>query len=94
MKKIKTTKYRIEIDFLETAMCQTLDIPKKEYNRQLAFMRQQVRDTADYECPVTEVDVRSYDHEHMTETVHRFNSGCCSTCLIVLKCKEGYCFAK
>ena len=91
---MKTAKYRIEVEFLETAMCQTLDISKKEYNRQLAFMRQQVRDTADNECPVAEIEPRSYDHEGMTETVHRFNSGCCATYLIALECKEGYRFTK
>ena len=91
---MKTAKYRLEIEFLDTAMCQAMDITKKEYTRQLAFMRQQVRDTADNECPVHEIDARSYDHEGLTETVHQFASGCCVTFLIALECKEGYRFTK
>ena len=91
---MKTAKYRIEIENLETTMCQTLDISKKEYTRQLAFMRQQVKETAANEYPVTESEPRSYDHEGMTETVYQFNCGCSSTYLIALECKEGYHFTK
>lgn len=91
---MKTAKYRIEIEFLETAMHQSLDISKREYNRQLAFMRQQVKATADNECPVTEAETLSGDHKGYTETWHRFNCGCCATYLIALECKEGYHFTK
>ena len=91
---MKTAKYRIVFEYLEADMCQEMDITKKEFTRQLAFLRQQVENTKDNECPVTECDTRIRDRETFTETTHHFTSGCAVTYLFALECKEGYRFTR
>ena len=91
---MKTAKYRIVFEYLETDMCQEMGISKKEFNRQLFFLRQQVKNTTVNECPVTECEPRIRDHESLVETMYHFTSGCAVTYLFALECKPGYCFKK
>lgn len=90
---MKTAKYVIAFDSIDTDMCYELVISKKEYNRQLAFLRQQVERTKDNECPCTE---RIYKHDHgtFTETTIYFSVATATTYLSALECKEGYHFTK
>lgn len=91
---MKTAKYRIVFEYLDADMCNEMEISKKEFNRQLSFMRQQVENTKDNECPINECDQMVRDRESLVETVYHFNSGCAVTYLYALECKPGYCFKK
>lgn len=91
---MKAAKYRIVFEFLETDMCREMGISKKEFTRQLAFLRRQVEETTGNECPVTEGEPRVRDRETFVETMYHFSSGCAVTYLFALECKEGYRFTK
>ena len=91
---MKTSKYYIENDFLENDMLLRMEISKKEFNRQLAFLRQQIKTTKDDECPIVEPEYSGRTHEvtSYTETRYYFRSGCAETCLVEMKTKEGFYF--
>ena len=89
---MRTTRYTVEIDYLETDMLQRMDITKKEYKRQLDFLRMQVRATVDNECPVEE-SVEVQDREGYTKTVSVYRCGCCTTYLTAIECHPGYMIA-
>lgn len=90
---MKTEKYFIEFDYCEIGMCAPMSISKKEFNRQLAFMREQVTETKDNEeTPVQEFDPIRSDLGTTERTVYVFHSGCTRTFLTELKCKPGYRF--
>jgi hypothetical protein len=91
---MKTAKYKIQFEYYDTEMSTEMEISKKAFNLQLAFLRQQVIDTKNNECPVTEYEPRTREHEGLTETMYHFNSGCADTYLFALVCKKGYHFAK
>lgn len=91
---MKTAKYRIVFEYLDSDMCQEMEISKKEFNRQLSFLREQTVHTLGNECPITECEPRVRDRETFVETMHHFNSGCAVTYLFALECKPGYCFTK
>lgn len=86
---MKTAKYILEIDMLDTDMLQSMELTKKEYNRQLAYLHSQVQATADHECPVEEseevIDLNGY-----TKTVNIYRCGCCTTYLTAFECYPGY----
>lgn len=92
---MKTAKYKIQFEGYEVMMSTDMEITKKEFNRQLAFLRQQVKDTPDTnEYPVKEYEPHVYERSGFTETVYHFNSGCADTYLTALVCKPGYHFKK
>jgi hypothetical protein len=86
---MKTAKYILEIDMLDTDMVQSMELTKKEYNRQLAYLHSQVQATADHECPVEERK-EEYARDGYTKTVNIYRCGCCRTYLIAIKCHPGY----
>lgn len=91
---MKTRKYFLEVEFCESAMIRKMEISKKEFDKQMKFLRNQTIMTQDYECPIVEPEWsnKKFDHTTYTETCYVFNSGCCVTFLSVLEAKEGYCF--
>ena len=91
---MKTAKYLIEFDFLENDMVSTMEISKKEFTRQLAFLRQQIETTKDDECPIVEPEYsgRTKEGNGYTKTIYYFRSGCAETALIELNAKDGYYF--
>ena len=93
---MKTKKYFLDIEFCEAEMVNKIEISKKEFNRQMKFLRAQTYLTKDNECPITEPEWsnKKFEHETYTETCYVFNSGCCNTFLTILETKEGYCFTK
>lgn len=91
---MKTAKYFIEFDYCENGMCAPMEISKKEYQRQLAYMREQINATKDDECPVEEMEPIQKDLETMNKIVYIFHSGCARTFLTSLKCKPGYRFKR
>lgn len=89
---MKTKIYKIAFQFIDTDMCTNLDISKKEFDRQLAFMREQVKTTAGNEYPIEEYPMNKKDCICYTETAYIFVSGCATTYLFELVCKNGYKF--
>lgn len=91
---MKTKKYFVEIEMCENNMMQRMEISKKEYDRQLKYMREQVEATIDYETPVVEPEWsgKVIDHPQTTEVIYCFNCGCCTTYLTKYETKEGYAF--
>jgi hypothetical protein len=86
---MKTAKYILEIDMLDTDMVQSMELTKKEYNRQLAYLHSQVQATADHECPVEETE-HVLDRDGYTKTINMYSCGCCTTYLIAYECRPGY----
>ena len=93
---MKTKKYFIENEFCDNEMVLKIEISKKEFDRQLRFLRNSVivSQQMEYETPVVEPEWsgRTFDHPTCTETVYTFMSGCCVTLLTVLDTNEGYAF--
>lgn len=89
---MKTKIYKIAFQFIESDMCSNIVISKKEFDRQLAFMREQVKATAKNEYPIEEYPVEKCDHICYNETTYIFTSGCATTYLFALICKNGYKF--
>lgn len=91
---MKTSQYIIETAYLENDMILRMEISKKEFTRQLAFLRQQIETTKDDECPITEPEYSGSTHEGegYIKTLYYFRSGCAETCLHEIKAKEGYHF--
>ena len=90
---MKTKKHTISFTAVDTDMSREITISGTEYKRQLEFLTQQVKDTADYEYPM---EHRSYVSDFTSHTVtrHYFTIGIADTCLTVYECKPGYKFAK
>lgn len=86
---MKTAKYILEIDMLDTDMLQSMELTKKEYNRQLAYLHSQVQATADNELPVEE-SKEVHDRDGYTKTITMYSCGCCTTYLIAIECYPGY----
>lgn len=89
---MKTAIYKIEVEFYETPMNAPLTISKKEFNRQLSFLRQKVEESKDYEYPLQERPAQVFKHAHSTETVYHFKTGCADTYLSAYVCDKGYHF--
>lgn len=90
---MKTARYTIEFEGYEVDMCKTMEITKKEFNRQLDFMRQQVRTTPETnEYPVSEAEPITKEYAGHTTTVYIFHSGTVTTYLTAMICKDGYQF--
>lgn len=93
---MKTKKYYIENEFCDNEMIFKMEISKKEFDRQLKFLRNSVivSQQMGYETPVTEPEWsgRKVDHTTCTETIYTFMSGCCATYLTAFETKEGYAF--
>lgn len=91
---MKTRKYTVETECCENAMLWQMEISKKEFDRQLKLMRNQVIVTAEYETPVIEPEHsgKTFDHPTYTETIFVFQSACSVTFLTHFEAKEGYKF--
>lgn len=89
---MKTKLYKIQFQFIETNMSSEIIISKKEFDKQLAFLREQIAKTADYECPVEEMQAFETDRICYTEKTYVFSSGCATTYLTESICKTGYKF--
>lgn len=91
---MKTARYFIKFENFEHSMCNDVEISKKEYNKQVKFMREQVKTNIDSEIPVKELDTKTYEKETTIETVISFICACAYTDIIKIECKDGYCFRK
>ena len=90
MKKI-TNRYTISFESIESRMSTEIQISKKEFERQLKFLRIEMAATEGYEYPMEE---HFYEHssEIMTERTYRFDVCTGSTYLSHYECKPGYQF--
>lgn len=91
---MKTCKYYISFDSIETKMCNDIEISKKEFTRQLQYLQKQMIETADDEYPMEELEPTSYTHDTYTATNYKFYVGTATTYLTKIECKEGYYFKK
>jgi redox-regulated HSP33 family molecular chaperone len=89
---MKTVKYFISFENLENQMCNEFEISKAEYNKQIKFLREQIKNTEDTEAPIEEMEERVLQNETLVKTIISFNCGCSFTDLIKMECKAGYCF--
>lgn len=91
---MKTRKYTVETECCENAMLWQMEISKKEFDRQLKLMRNQVIVSSGYESPVIEPERsgKVFDHPTYTETIFVFQTACSVTYLTRLETKEGYKF--
>jgi hypothetical protein len=89
---MKKTLYYISFDMLETAMSRRVEISKTEYEKQLAFLTQQITETVENECPVEQLPTSTYETSSTYETKNFFMCGCATTVLHKSECKEGFCF--
>lgn len=88
----KTVKYFISFENLENQMSTEIEISKSEYNRQIKFLRAQIKNTEDTDAPIEEMEEKIYVRETSIETRNSFNCGCSFTDLTKIECKDGYCF--
>ena len=91
---MKTERYTIIFENLEASMSREIIISRSEFNRQLSYMRQQVRDTQNNEYPVEELECRITPCKEFTKTVYTFACGCAYTDLTEIICNDGYAFKK
>ena len=90
---MKTAKYSIEFDHLETLSTSEIFITKEEFYKQLSRYRKQVEETKGCaESPVEERETDVYDLPQLVKTVYIFRCGCSSLYLTEYKCKPGYGF--
>ena len=89
---MKTTRYYIGFENMESAMCSKMEISKAEYNRQMAYMREQVVATEHNEYTLDELSPVVHDLGTTVKTIISFSMGCAYTDLIKVECKPGYCF--
>lgn len=89
---MKTVKYFIECEYLENPMIKKMQISKKEFEANMKHLQKEVEKTVDDECPIElfRDEIKEFE-THTTRTVI-FHSGCCSTYLTKITCKEGYRF--
>lgn len=88
---MKTEKFSIFFEGLDTLLSTEIMISKAEYKRQFTFLMNQVKDTEHSENPV---EYRAYTHdlENRIITQHVFAIGTSTTFLTARCCKEGYYF--
>ena len=91
---MKTIKYSIQFDNLESLNSGDIEISKAEFNRQLRHYRNQISTTAENECPVEEHEPRVKEYDTYTETSYIFACACATVWLTEIKCKDGYCFKR
>ena len=72
-------------------MINDIQISKKEYKKQLAFLRNQTEKTKEYESPVVERETKK-DCKTYIKQVNYFTCACSTTALFALVCKKGYVF--
>lgn len=91
---MRTTKYTIQFESVETYMSLELPISKKHYLNELQYLSKLCLDTLKDEFPVEKL-IDDYI-ENRTYTLHRiiYTSATGSIYLREYKCKEGYCFRK
>ena len=87
------TIYYLEINNYETPILHRMELTKKEYEKQLKFLKQQVEDTKEDDIPMT-MTIRSKEYDTYTATAHRFDLACSSTYLTCYKCKENFTFKR
>lgn len=90
----KTIKYFIEFEAYETSMSTKLEISKNNFNKQLSFLRKQVEESKNNEIITEEAETKKYDYETTIETLYVFYTGCATTYLSKLECKDGYYFKR
>lgn len=88
---MKTETYTIQFKAIETALSRAMTISKTEYEKQLAFLMNQLEETKDNEFPM---EHRTYTREltGATWTQHYFTIGTADTILSETICKPGYHF--
>lgn len=90
---MKKSKYIIAFDYCDKPMSEDIEITKKEFERQLDFLRLQVRTSKDdEEDQMEELEPKERDFVCYTETSYFFSRGCATTYLTKLVCKRGYQF--
>lgn len=88
---MKTVKYSISFYSVETELSTEICISKKEYQKQLDFLENQLIETREYESPV-EYRNEIYETEKVLSITHYFTVGMGTTSLTCCKCKAGYHF--
>lgn len=88
---MKTAKYSICFDAIDTELCKEISLSKKEYERQMGFLLSQLLETAQNEYPM-QYRSRTDDYESVTVTRHIFTVGTADTTLTAMLCKPGYHF--
>jgi len=91
---MKTKKYSISFDSLESEMSTEIYISEKEYYRQLTFLLQQEIDTKnnDAEYKIEKItEKRSENKKVIVDTIY-FQNCTATTTLKKYSCKKGYFF--
>lgn len=88
---MKKEKYILCVECCESEIIKDIKISKKEYKKQLAFLRNQTEKTKEYESPVIERETKK-DCDTYTQQANYFTCACSTTSLFALVCKKGYVF--
>lgn len=88
---MKTEKYAIQFESIDTVMCTEIMISKKEFHKQLSFLAKQADNTAADEYPVEE-RTTTEENEKIIITRRLFSVGTGSVYLTSYICKPGYHF--
>ena len=88
---MKTEKYSIQFESIDTALSTEIFISKKEYNKQLDFLAKQAAETTGNEYPL-ETHTIEKDGEKMQVIQGRFSVGTGDVYLTKYMCKHGYYF--
>lgn len=91
---MKTKKYYIQVDTIDIDNIMTMEITKKEFDRQLKFLQEQVTNTADAEYPMETLPTKIINYETSTAKVYYFTIATTTTYLTIHQTKEGYHFTK
>ena len=91
---MKHEMFFIEFSAYDTDMSTRIPLSKKEFNKQLKFLRSQTLQTAENESPVTELKIDQKETDTTITNYYFFNCGCADTMLVHYECKPGYCFKK
>lgn len=88
---LKMKKFILRVIANDVEMLAPLTISKKEFDRQLKFLRQQVKDVEDDDdCEVfIQEDIFNFDYNHATLTSYCFGVRATSVFLNVWEAKEG-----
>ena len=90
---MKTEKYSISFESVETALTTEIFISKKEYDKQIDFLAKQAYETAGNEFPLEQHTI-TRDGQQLLVIQHRFSVGTGDVYLTIYTCKPGYHFTK
>lgn len=88
---MKTKKYLLESEAIETMMIEKIEITKKQYDQMIRGLEKRLIETQSDEYPI-EKDERVYHFDNYVEIVKSYRCGCYTTYLTQLICNAGYCW--